>query len=92
MTRSTLLGVLTGVLLGALATAGTLAHAQVPAAPAVSVTTSSPMTPAPPASVAALPPDTVVSIKDHGDSQTVMVYKLDDKGVARLTHKARFFY
>jgi len=39
-----------------------------------------------------LSPDTFVSVKDHGDSQTVMVYKVDDQGKVRLTHKAKFFY
>jgi len=36
--------------------------------------------------------ETLVSVKDHGSSQTVIVYKIDEKGTARLTHKAKFFY
>ena len=36
--------------------------------------------------------DTFVSVKDQGDSQTVLVYKVDDQGKVRLTHKAKFFY
>lgn len=43
-------------------------------------------------SLVSLSPDTFVSVKDHGDSQTVMVYKVDDQGKVRLTHKAKFFY
>jgi predicted PurR-regulated permease PerM len=43
-------------------------------------------------SLVSLAPDTFVSVKDHGDSQTVMIYKVDDQGKVRLTHKAKFFY
>lgn len=43
-------------------------------------------------SLVSLSPDTFVSVKDHGDSQTVMIYKVDDQGKVRLTHKAKFFY
>lgn len=43
-------------------------------------------------SVVPLSPDTFVSVKDHGDSQTIMIYKVDDQGKVRLTHKAKFFY
>ncbi|MCX7943831.1 MAG: hypothetical protein N2746_04920 [Deltaproteobacteria bacterium] len=43
-------------------------------------------------SLISLSPDTFVSVKDHGDSQTVMIYKVDDQGKVRLTHKAKFFY
>jgi hypothetical protein len=36
--------------------------------------------------------DTFVTVKDHGDAQTVSVFKLDPKGVSHLTHKAKFFF
>lgn len=42
--------------------------------------------------VEALGPDTFVTVKDHGDAQTVSVFKLDAKGLNHLTHKAKFFY
>jgi hypothetical protein len=42
--------------------------------------------------VQALGPDTFVTVKDHGDAQTVSVFKLDAKGLNHLTHKAKFFY
>lgn len=36
--------------------------------------------------------DTFVSVKDVGDSQVVMVYRVDQFGKAQLLHKARFYY
>ncbi|MEW5854747.1 MAG: hypothetical protein AB2A00_38580 [Myxococcota bacterium] len=42
--------------------------------------------------VTALAADTFVTVKDHGDSQTVSVFKIDAKGINHLTHKAKFFY
>lgn len=42
--------------------------------------------------VQSLAADTFVTVKDHGDAQTVSVFKLDPKGVGHLTHKAKFFY
>jgi hypothetical protein len=92
MSRATVLGALGGLLLGALLTAATFARAQVVQTSTVSAAPSPAPTATAPVGLAALPPDTVVSIKDHGESQTVMVYMVDDKGMARLTHKARFFY
>ncbi|MFA6032653.1 MAG: hypothetical protein WC889_07130 [Myxococcota bacterium] len=40
----------------------------------------------------ALAADTFVSIKDHGDSQTILVYKIDELGNVRLTSKKKFMY
>jgi hypothetical protein len=40
----------------------------------------------------ALSPDTIVSIKDHGDSQTVLVYKIDDQGNVRLAGRTKTKY
>jgi len=34
----------------------------------------------------------VVSIKDHGDSQTVLVYKINSQGKATPTDKKKFYY
>ena len=42
--------------------------------------------------VTALSADTFVTVKDHGDSQTVSVFKVDPRGQVHLGQKARFFY
>jgi len=34
----------------------------------------------------------VIAIKDHGDSQTVMVFKVNPEGKVKLTDKKKFFY
>lgn len=80
-----LISALAGAVAGAALTAATLAWAQTPAQSARAGDHA-------PAKLQALNADTFVSIKDHGESQTVIVYKVDDKGTARLTHKAKFFY
>lgn len=36
--------------------------------------------------------DAFVVIKDVGDSQIVMVYRVDAAGKVQLSHKARFYY
>lgn len=37
--------------------------------------------------------NTLVSVKDHGDSQTVLVYTFDDRGVMKPSpQKMKFFY
>jgi len=36
--------------------------------------------------------DTFASVKDHGDSQTVLIYKVDEQGNVRLTSKKKFIY
>jgi hypothetical protein len=87
MKVSFFVGAVAGVVIGVALTVATLAYAQSSALPAIPKTTLSE-----PATVQALSEDTFVAVKDHGDSQTVIVYKVDDKGAARLTHKARFFY
>jgi Flp pilus assembly protein CpaB len=40
----------------------------------------------------ALSADTFVSVKDQGDSQTVLIYKVDDQGNVRLTSKKKYMY
>lgn len=43
--------------------------------------------------VTRLTDNTLVSVKDHGDSQTVLVYTFDDNGVMKpAPQKLRFFY
>jgi hypothetical protein len=42
--------------------------------------------------ITTLSADTFAVIKDHGDSQTVLVYKTDDQGNVRLTSKKKFIY
>lgn len=43
--------------------------------------------------VTRLSDNTLVSVKDHGDSQTVLVYTFDDNGVMKpAPQKLRFFY
>jgi hypothetical protein len=42
--------------------------------------------------VTGLAADTFVTVKDHGDAQTVSVFRLDPRGVSQLAYKARFFY
>ena len=42
--------------------------------------------------VVSMAADTFVTVKDNGDSQTVSVFKLEAKDMARLAHKAKFFY
>jgi hypothetical protein len=76
-----------GAVIGAVVAAATVALAQVPAAaPALVPPCTAP------AAVQGLNDDTFISLKDHGDAQTVIIYKVDEKGIARLTHKAKFFY
>lgn len=36
--------------------------------------------------------DTFVVVKDVGDSQVVMVYRVDTHGKVQLMHRARFYY
>jgi hypothetical protein len=36
--------------------------------------------------------DTFVVVKDVGDSQVVMVYRVDQNGKVQLLHRARFYY
>ncbi|MCC6811626.1 MAG: hypothetical protein IT381_29620 [Deltaproteobacteria bacterium] len=36
--------------------------------------------------------DTFVVVKDVGDSQVVMVYRVDQHGKVQLLHRARFYY
>ena len=40
----------------------------------------------------ALTTDTFAAVKDHGDSQTVLIYQLDAGGKVKLRHKVKFFY
>lgn len=71
------------------------AMAQTPAAPVVAPPPPPPLVSSglsAPAAIQALAADTLVTVKDHGESQTIIVYKVDAKGTARLTHKAKFFY
>ena len=42
--------------------------------------------------VTTLSADTFAVVKDHGDSQTVLIYKTDDQGNVRLTSKKKFIY
>jgi len=42
--------------------------------------------------ITTLSSDTFAVIKDHGDSQTVLIYKTDDQGNVRLTSKKKFIY
>ena len=42
--------------------------------------------------VTVLSNDTMVVVKDIGDSQIVMVYRVDATHKVQLMHKARFFY
>jgi hypothetical protein len=42
--------------------------------------------------VSVLSNDTMVVVKDVGDSQIVMVYRIDPAHKVQLVHKARFFY
>jgi len=42
--------------------------------------------------ITTLSADTFAVVKDHGDSQTVLVYKTDDQGNVRLTSKKKFIY
>ena len=87
MKRWHLLSAVAGAVIGAAVAAATVAAAQAPTpAPALIPPCTAP------AALQSLTDDTFVSLKDHGDSQTVIVYKIDDKGTARQTHKAKFFY
>ena len=92
MKKQHLLGLVLGAVFGGLIAVATVAAAQAPSVPAAHVLVGSQALKSPPPSTTRINDETFVSIKDHGDSQTVIVYKVDDKGVARLTHKARFFY
>jgi hypothetical protein len=42
--------------------------------------------------VSVLSTDTFVVVKDVGDSQVVMVYRVDQHGKVQLLHRARFYY
>ncbi|GAB4288851.1 MAG: hypothetical protein Kow0090_01220 [Myxococcota bacterium] len=42
--------------------------------------------------VAALATDAYIVVKDHGDSQTVMLYRVSEGGGMAMVHKARFLY
>lgn len=42
--------------------------------------------------VSVLSADTFVVVKDVGDSQVVMVYRVDQHGKVQLLHRARFYY
>ena len=42
--------------------------------------------------ITTLASDTFAVVKDHGDSQTVLIYKTDDQGNVRLTSKKKFIY
>ena len=42
--------------------------------------------------VSVLSADTFVVVKDVGDSQVVMVYRVDSHGKVQLMHRARFYY
>ncbi|MBN2358864.1 MAG: hypothetical protein JXR83_05380 [Deltaproteobacteria bacterium] len=87
MKRWHLASAIAGAVFGAVVAAAAVALAQAPAAaPALIPPCTAP------AVVQDIGDDTFISLKDHGDSQTVIVYKVDDKGMARLTHKAKFFY
>lgn len=87
MKRWQVLSAVAGAVIGAVVAAAAVALAQAPAAmPALIPQCTAP------AAMQGLNDDTFVSLKDHGDSQTVIVYKVDDKGTARQTHKAKFFY
>jgi len=90
MRRIHFVSAIAGAVIGAALTAAAVAWAQ-PQPPAAGEALAR-KSAVPPASVESLSPDTFVSVKDHGSSQTVIVYKVDDKGMARLTHKAKFFY
>ena len=40
----------------------------------------------------ALSPDTFVTVKDNGDSQTIQVFKVDDQGNLRRVTSKKFSY
>ncbi|NOZ86384.1 MAG: hypothetical protein GXP49_08955 [Deltaproteobacteria bacterium] len=42
--------------------------------------------------VVGLSEDSLVTIKDHGDSQTIMVFMVNKEGKVKLTDKKKFFY
>ncbi|MBI5497697.1 MAG: hypothetical protein HY904_22000 [Deltaproteobacteria bacterium] len=98
--RSTMSAMVGGVALGAGIAAAVLAQAQEDP----NVTRVMVAQPAPTPGMRALPPDqqhlhvqalaadTFITVKDHGDSQTVSVFKLDPKGINHMTHKAKFFF
>jgi hypothetical protein len=81
------------------AAAATPAPAQQPA-PAIPQIMTQPITSvpgqqpgcSPTITTTALSADTFVSVKDQGDSQTVLIYKVDDQGNVRLTSKKKYMY
>jgi hypothetical protein len=42
--------------------------------------------------ISVLSSDSFVTVKDVGDSQVVMVYRVDQHGKVQLFHRARFYY
>ncbi len=92
MRKQHLISLVLGAVFGGLIAVATVATAQTPSVPAARIKVGTPGVISQAPSTTRINDETFVSVKDHGDSQTVIVYKVDEKGVARLTHKARFFY
>lgn len=94
--RSTISAMLGGLALGAGLAVALMANAQPHAltAPVAGQTPAAVATP--PAGetfhLTTLNADTFVTVKDHGDAQTISVFKVDGKGMNHLSHKAKFFY
>jgi hypothetical protein len=68
---------------------------QAPAAPTRPAAAPAPTSrPAEPGALQVVPigPMSFVTVKDHGDSQTVMVFNVGQDGKLRQTSKAKFFY
>jgi len=103
--RNTIAAMIGGIALGAGVAVATTSNGQEggartvliqqPSQPAPTNAPAAPKAPAAPPSdlhVTALAADTFVTVKDHGDAQTVSIFKIDQKGVNHLTHKAKYFY
>jgi hypothetical protein len=94
LSKNTLATVAGGMVLGAVVSLAAVALAQQTGTPLgqVGMPVSTRAAGGETLQLVSLGPDTFVTVKDNGDSQTVSVFKLEAKDMARLAHKAKFFY